>query len=294
MRRIICGLLLLLLLAGCSRRETETIVATTAPVQQFAQAVCEGTGLEVGLIISDSVSCLHDYTLSVRQMVALEKAETVILSGGGLESFMEDALAGKERIISCADGVALLCAEHEHEHGHEHEEEHDHDYGEYDPHIWLDPDNAAMMTRNIASQLGALYPEYAAQFSENAEGYCARLAALKADGLAALEGISCRGLITFHDGFAYFAQAFDLEILAAIEEESGSEASAKDLKAMIELVRGAEVPAVFVEQDGSRAAAGVISGETGCRIGVLDTMLSGADYFAAMEANIQAVKEAMQ
>ena len=63
---------------------------------------------------------------------------------------------------------------------------------------------------------------------------------------------------------------------------------------MVELVREAGVPAVFVEQDGSRAAADIISGETGCRIGVLDTMLSGADYFAAMETNISAVKEAMQ
>ena len=63
---------------------------------------------------------------------------------------------------------------------------------------------------------------------------------------------------------------------------------------MIGLVRSAQVPAVFVEKDGSRAAASVIADETGCAVGVLDTMLSGSDYFEAMRANVLAVKEAMQ
>ena len=42
-----------------------------------------------------------------------------------------------------------------------------------------------------------------------------------------LESLSCRELITFHDGFSYFADAFDLTILRAMEEEAGSEASAR-------------------------------------------------------------------
>ena len=280
MRQRLTGvLLLLLLLTGCRRQEPYKIVATTAPVQQFAQAVCAGTGLEVGLVVSDSVSCLHDYTLSVRQMVTVEKAEVVILSGAGLESFMADALRDKPVQITCADDAALLPGEEE---------------GEWDPHIWLSPDNAAAMTRGIADGLSARYPEWAETFAANAEAYCERLAALKAECSAELSDLPCRGLITFHDGFAYFAAAYDLEILAAIEEESGSEASAKDLKEMIGLVRGAQVPAVFVEKDGSRAAASVIADETGCAVGVLDTMLSGSDYFEAMRANVLAVKEAMQ
>lgn len=291
MKKLIPLLLCLaLLLGGCSAQKTYEIVATTAPVWQFARAVCEGTGLEVGLVVSDAVSCLHDYTLSVRQMVAVEKAQVVILSGGGLEDFMEDVLRDKDVRIECFAGIDLLEAEHDHEE-HDHEE-HDHD-GEFDPHIWLDPDNAAVMTRNIADGLSALYPEHAETFAANAEAYCARLADLKAEGQAELSTLSCRDLITFHDGFAYFARAFDLHILAAIEEESGSEASAKELKALTELIRAENLPAVFVEQNGSRSAASILSRETGCDVGVLDMVMSGTDYFEAMEANIQAVKEAL-
>ena len=169
MKKILPLLLALLLLTGCKGRETYEIVATTAPVWQFSQAVCAGTGLEVGLVVSDSVSCLHDYTLSIRQMVAIEKARVVILSGAHLEDFMADALQDKELRIECADGISLLPSED----------------GGWDPHVWLDPDNAAIMTRNIADGLSDLYPELEPQFQENAEAYCARLSALKAEGIDA-------------------------------------------------------------------------------------------------------------
>jgi len=288
MKRMIPLLLALaLLLAGCSAAKPCRIVATTAPVQQFARAVCAGTGLEVGLVVSDSVSCLHDYTLSVRQMAAIERAEVILMNGCGLEEFMEDSLAGKENRIDCSADAVLLCTHH-----HE-EEHHDHDHGEYDPHIWLDPDNAAAMTRTVARELSCYYPEYAEQFAQNAEAYCLRLGQLKEEGRAMLEELSCRKLVTFHDGFAYFAEAFLLEAAASIEEDSGSEASAKDLRHITELVRREEIPAVFVERSGSRSAASVIAAETGCAIGVLDTVMSGEDYFTAMEGNLRAVLEAL-
>jgi len=296
MKRMIPLLLaIVLLLAGCSELKTYEIVATTAPVQQFAQAVCAGTGLEVGLIVSDCVACLHDYTLSVRQMAAVERAKLILLNGVGLETFLEDALAGTSVRIDCSAQANLLCYE-EHEEGHEDHEDHDHhdhDHGEYDPHIWLDPDNAAAMTRVIAAELSLYYPQYAGVFAENAEAYCDRLSRLKTDGQALLEGLSCRKLITFHDGFAYFADAFSLEIVASIEEDSGSEASARDLRHITELVREYEIPAVFIEQNGSRSAASVIAAETGCAVAVLDTVMSGDDYITAMEDNLHAILEAL-
>ena len=291
MKRMISLLLcMILLLSGCSDKDTPAIVATTAPVQQFAQAVCAGTGLEVGLVISDAVSCLHDYTLSVNQMAAVERAEVVILNGCGLEAFMAKPLESKKICIDSSVHAELLCnhAHEEAEHGH------DHDHGEYDPHIWLDPDNAAKMTQTIAEELAVLYPEYAEQFAANAEAYCLRLAALKEEGTALLADLSCRELITFHDGFGYLADAFSLQILASMEEDSGSEASAKDLKEITELVGEHEIPAVFVEQNGSRSAASVIAAETGCAIGVLDTVMSGEDYFTAMERNLQTIREVLQ
>ena len=112
-------------------------------------------------------------------------------------------------------------------------------------------------------------------------------------GEDALSGLSCRELITFHDGFSYFAESFHLTILAAVEEESGSEASARELIELIGLSREHSLPAIFIEVNGSPSAASVLSRETGIRIFSLDMAMAGDSYFAAMYRNIDTVKEAL-
>ena len=108
-----------------------------------------------------------------------------------------------------------------------------------------------------------------------------------------LSDLSCRDLITFHDGFAYFAESFDLTILKAIEEESGSEPSAKEIISLIDLVNEHKLPAVFTEVSGSDACAGIISAEIGTQIYALDMAMTGDSYFDSMYYNIDTVKEAL-
>ena len=282
---------LLLLLSGCARStETVDIAATTLPVYQFTQALCQGTDLTVGRLITESVSCLHDYSLNVNQVRQAEQAELVVLSGAGLEDFMDGILDGKPT-IDASQGIALLEGEAHEGHDHPHDGDgHDH---EWDPHIWLSPANAKIMAQNIRNGLTEVYPQWADRFSENLAPLLAQLDALEQYGKGTLSQLNCRELITFHDGFAYFAQAFDLDILAAVEEESGSEASAKELIGLIELVRGHSLPAVFVEKNGSTSAAEILSRETGAKEAVLDMAMAGDSYFDAMYRNIDTIKEAL-
>ena len=150
-----------------------------------------------------------------------------------------------------------------------------------------------MMAQNISAGLAAAYPQYADRFAANLTALEAELNALQAYGEAQLANLSTRDLITFHDGFGYFAQAFDLHILEAVEEESGSEASAKELKHLIGIVREHRLPAVFTERFGSVSAAEVIARETGAHVFALDMAMGGDSYFEAMYHNIDTVKEAM-
>ena len=262
------------------------MAATTGPVAQFAQMIADGTPITVAQVIADNVSCLHNYSLSVNQMTALEQSDLVLLSGAGLEDFMGDILA-KKNTADCSHGAELLPMEGHHDHeGHEH--------GHYDPHLWLSPNHAKAMAENICSALSMQYPEHAGVFQTNLEVLEARLDTLQTSGQQALADLSCRKLITFHDGFSYLAHTFDLEILEAIEEESGAEASAKELIRMIELVEENRLPAIFTEKSGSVSAASVICAETGVQAYTLDMAMGGSDYFAAMEANIETLKEALQ
>lgn len=288
--RVLALALTLLLLCGCGGdAQPAQIAATTLPVYCFTVRLCEGTPITVSRLVTESVSCLHDYTLQVDQMRAIEQAQLVVISGAGLEEFLQDALQGKN-MVEAAQGITLLEGGHDHDHGHAHS---GHVHQE-DPHIWLSPENAKVMAHNICHGLSREFPEYAGIFKTNLEALEKDLDALQAYGEEALTGLACRELITFHDGFSYLAESFGLTVLEAVEEESGSEASAKELIHLIGLVESHDLPAIFTETNGSTSAAEIIAAETGVKICTLDMAMAGEDYFKAMYHNIDTLKEALQ
>lgn len=292
-----CALLCLLILlcCGCGTRELPAqVAATTLPVYEFTTRLCHGTGITVTRLVTESVSCLHDYSLNVRQVKAAESAEFIVISGAGLEEFMEDILHDKQ-LADASFGISLLCPEEAEEHDHDHGDHgHEGHHHEEDPHIWLSPANAKIMAQNICDGLGRRYSAYSSIFQSNLQALLQKLDALQTYGEETLTNLSNRELITFHDGFAYFAHSFDLHILEAVEEESGSEASAKELKHLIGLVRDHQLAAIFTERNGSESAANVIARETGIPVFQLDMAMSSKDYFKSMYDNINTIKEALE
>lgn len=274
---------------GCNSRQSVDIAATTLPVYEFTSYLCVGTDITVGRIVTESVSCLHDYTLQVGQMQMIESAGAIVISGAGLEEFLDDALDGSNIIIDASEGAHVHSSDHSHDHDHT-DQEHTH---EHDPHIWLSPENAGIMAENICNGLSALYPEHKSVLEKNLNELLTELDALQCYGDETLSQLSCRELVTFHDGFAYFAESFDLTILRAVEEESGSEAAASELKELILLVDEHGLPAVFVESNGSVSAADIIAAETNTKIYTLDMAMGSDSYFDAMYHNIDTIKEAL-
>ena len=297
MKRLFILFPLLLLLCGCGKNTGYApIAATTLPVYEFTSRLCEGTSLTVTRLVTEEVSCLHDYSLNVRQVKAAEAAEVIVISGAGLEEFLDDMLQDKQAIDASAGVKLIVPEEHHHDHSHEAEEEnraHEGHHHEQDPHIWLSPANAMKMAENICLGLSGEYPQYSRIFQENLTGLILDLEELEAYGNQQLQSLACRDLITFHDGFSYFAEAFDLHIVRAVEEESGSEASAKELIHLIEEVEHHRLPAIFTEKSGSVSAAGIIARETGCRQFTLDMAMAGDSYFEAMYHNLDTIQEAM-
>ena len=283
-------LLLICWLFGCAAANDSEIAATTLPVYEFTVRLCEGTDLTVTRLVTENVSCLHDYTLQVRQMQAIQSVDAVVISGAGLEEFLEDALSSANSIIDASQNLSLLEGDH---HTHEHDHSHGHVHAE-DPHIWLSPENAKVMAHNICHGLEALYPQYKDVFAANLQLLYKDLDTLQAYGERELAGLSCRQLVTFHDGFSYLAESFGLTILEAVEEESGSEASAAQLIALIQMVEEHKLPAIFTETNGSVSAAEVIAAETGVKAFALDMAMSGDSYFDAMYHNIDILREALQ
>ena len=279
------AVLLLFSAAGCggtatpsAGEDTLNILATTYPVYLFATAVTdEVEGVEVSLLVNQQTSCLHDYTLTVNDMKAIEKADIIIMNGAGLEDFMDDALAASDAmVIDCSEGIELLPAtgHHDHDHGDEDEGEH------YDPHFWMDPDRACQMVVNISNGLTAADETHKDAYSSNALGAHALLGAWESNlqdilTLDANMAPSNRNLITFHDGFQYFADAFNFTLLKAIEEEEGAEASAAEIREIVALIEEHDIPVIFTERNGSDSTAQAIARETGVAVAQLDMIMSG-------------------
>ena len=101
---------------------------------------------------------------------------------------------------------------------------------------------------------------------------------------------------TFHDGFRYFAQFLGVPLLASIEEEEGSEASAKEINEITALVKEYNLSVIFTEVNGSDATAQAISRETGCAVAQLTMLMDGPDggtlsddYCGGLMENIRAI-----
>lgn len=297
MKRLAALALVLALLTGCGPVAAEDgdlhILCTTYPVYLFTTAVVgDADGVAVELLVNAQTSCLHDYTLTVEDMKAIERADVIVMNGAGLEDFLSDALAQKDvSVIDCSEGVDLLPALDHHHHDGEDEAEH-----EVDPHYWMGSPSTAVFTIGDAlAQLTGCDAYRAQAFAvsnelvSSSESWCTTLHGLLPGDHASL--------ITFHDGFQYFADSFGLELLAAIEEEEGAEASAQELAELIGLVKEDHIPAIFVEKNGSRRSAEVIARETGCQVYELDLLMSGdgegiEPYIQAMEQNLDAVLQA--
>ena len=285
---LVFAVLIVFTLCSCGTpNQNAQIVATTLPVYTFTKALCCDTDITVDRLISEDISCLHNYTLQTKQMRAIENAQTIVISGSGLEDFLTDVDLKHHTIIDASKGIELICSESDHA------EEHDHVH-EQDPHIWLSPILAIQMADNIYQQLCNTFPEYTDTFTNNHSLLYDELSALKLYAQNALENLSRRRIMTFHDGFSYMAESFGLTVVHAVEEESGSEASAAELIEMIHIAGENDLNVLFTERNGSTAAATIVAAEIGAKIYQLDMAISGENFFDAMYTNINTLKEALE
>ncbi len=280
---ILTALLVLLVLPFCGTPAVEkprlTVVCATYPIYLFASSLAENVdGVAVERLDTGTASCLHDYTLSMADMKKLERADIIALNGAGLEEFLEDALAASDaQVIDCSAGVELL---ENLSHRHDGDGHDSHDHGHWDPHYWMDPANARIMADNLRGGMALTDPEHAGEYEANAVKTEEILLQVEKDARELMERYlpqGVPGLITFHDGFPYFARAFHLPLLASIEEEAGSEASAREIVEITELVKEYDIPVIFTEVNGSDATARAISRETGCRVAQLTMIMDGPD-----------------
>ena len=299
MKKSMLSVLLALALAMCSGCAAEedagkTIVTSFYPMYVFTQNVVRDVpGVRVVNMASESAGCLHDYQLQTRDMVTLEGADALVINGGGMEQFMDKVIAQRPElpVINASDGIEMLCGEDDHD-------GHDHDHGVYNAHVWLDPALAMRQVHNIADGLAAVDSENAEAYQRNAAAYKARLQALHAELSAQLAPLAGSAIVTFHEAFTYFADAYGLVVAGVIANDAGEEPSTRQIAATCDLVKQYQVKALFVEPQYPTKSAETIARETGAKVFTLDPVVSGdgspESYENAMRENARVLTEALE
>lgn len=296
MKKMFCLLLcvLLLPLSGCAAGAEETVlVASFYPIYVLAENVLDGvTGVRLACMAAPSTGCLHDYQLLTGDMRTLAGAAALLINGAGMEGFLADITSQLPSlpVIDCSQGIDLI-AEAE---GHDQD---GHGHGAVNAHIWLAPQNAIQMVRNMASSLQTLLPQAAEQINANAEKYIKRLETLDAELAAAISALPRKDIVTFHEAFPYFARAYGLRVVAVVALEPEEPLSPRLLAEVVEKVRAADNPPLFSEPQYENAAVRAVSQETGAPIFELDPLVTGdgalTAYEDVMRQNLRVLLEAL-
>lgn len=296
-------MLILLVFSGCTREMVDTsklnIVTSFYPMYVATANIVDGVeDVELKNLTATTTGCLHDYQLTTSNMITLSTSDALIINGGGMENFIEKAVESYDnlKIIDASEGILEHHDEEAHSHIDGEHDGHSHEHGE-NAHVWVSLSMHIKQVENIRNELVEIDSKNANKYIENADKYIKELESLKEKMHQDLDKIGNKKIVTFHEAFEFFAEEFDLDIVAVIEREPGTYPSARDVANIIDLVREKDVNAIFVEPQYSRTAADTIARETGVSVYILDPIVTGEldknAYTKIMNKNLETLIEAL-
>ncbi|MEO6958568.1 MAG: metal ABC transporter substrate-binding protein [Burkholderiaceae bacterium] len=219
----------------------------------------------------------HSFEPAPKDVKALASARLLIVNGLSFEGWLPrlvKASGFKGSEVMASGGVVprhLTAAEQalEAREGHGADTGNTDHPASIDPHAWQSLSNGVIYAKNIAAGLAKADPIHASDYQARASAYIERMKALDDEIKGMLAGVSGerRRVVTSHDAFGYFGQAYGVQFISAAGLSSEAEPSAKDIAGIIDQVRKEHVPAVFIENITSPKLVEQIARETGAKVG---------------------------
>ena len=258
------------------------VVSSVKPLHSLVSGVMEGVA-RPDLIVKGSASP-HTYSLRPSQARQLEDADLVFWMGHELESFLEqplEAIATKGHIVELIDSSKLkkikmreggMFDAHAHDDHDEHEGHDDHGHGEFDVHVWLDPENAKVLVDEIKLALIELDPVNSSKYESNSNKMNMKLDQLIDEVSKKLESEQGKGYVVFHDAYQYFEQRFGMSAVGSITVSPEVVPGANRIRELKEKINELNAHCVFSEpQFEPKLVSTVIEG-TQANTGVLDPL----------------------
>jgi ABC-type Zn uptake system ZnuABC Zn-binding protein ZnuA len=268
-RSYLLMLLCLSLLAGCgkppnfweeAKPSQKKVLVSFAPLYAITHAVA---GEDAYVLCMLTTTGPHAYEGQPTDLFKVNKADLFIYNGLELDDlFVAKILRNHKNasLVTLNVGEVLEKKHHDlmlHAEAHEHADADGktHKHGEHDPHIWLGPPQAMAMTKIVADKLGEIDSANAKGYAKRAEQLIEELKELEAYGKAAFKNKKNKKIVTTHEAFGYFAEAFGLEIVDAIQKMPGMDADAANAARLAKQCRDEKVAVIAVEPQYSRAQA---------------------------------------
>ena len=275
------------------------VVASFSILGDITQRV-GGERIKVHTLVGRNADA-HVYQPTPTDAKTLAKARLVVVNGLGFEGWIDRLIKSsgyRDSVTTASSGIRTLARG---ESGDEHDH-HDH-AGPSDPHAWQDLANAARYVDNIRNALIDIDPEGRSTYQANADQFRQEIAALDAEVRQNFKKIPKDRLkvVTTHDAFAYFGQAYGISFIAPVGVNTDAEPSAADIGRIIKQIRREKIPAVFMESISDARLLDRIRQESGARIGgtLYSDALSKTDgpaatYLEMMRHNARTLVEALK
>lgn len=243
--RTTIGLGLLLLFASCGQATKKKsdklqVVTTTTMLTDMLENI-GGEAIEVQGLMGSGVDP-HLYKASEGDVSKLFNADVVFYNGlhleGKLVEIFEKMQTQEAKTFALADAIdktALIGSEYF--------------ASNYDPHLWFNINFFKQMTQLATQKLIELDAKNAEIYQTNADTYLQELVALEADIKETLDALPLekRILVTAHDAFNYFGQAYDFRVVGLQGLSTTTEAGVQDVQQLAKFIIEEQVKAIFVE-----------------------------------------------
>lgn len=280
------------------------VVASFSILGDFTKAV-GGERIDLSMLAGPN-SDAHVYSPTPSDARTIAAAKLVIVNGMGFEGWLPrlvKSAGNKAVIVPATKGIPPRKpkpGEAGADHGHSHSHGHSHD--ETDPHAWQSVANVKIYVANIRDALAAADPTGADAYRSNADAYTAKLDAFDREVRDTVAKIpeARRRVISSHDAFGYFADAYGIAFVAPQGVSTETEATARDVARIITQIRKQKIPAVFLENVSDPRLMQRIAAESGAKIGgtlfsdtLTDEKGGAPTYIDMMRHNIVALSKAL-
>ena len=212
-----------------------------------------------------------------------------------MASLVKTAGSSSLRVVTTSQGIGVIHDDTGHRHGSHEGETAGGATG--NPHIWLDPDNAAIMLRHITEALIQIDPAHTNEYRNNQAAYLQELDQLRTELARRIHSLPDRRFIAHHPAWPYFARHFGFEIAGTIQIQSGTEPSALHLQSLIATIKKDRINVIVSEIQLSQKLPSLLAKETHARVIVLTTLPGGLpgteSYLDMLRYNVLQLADAL-